>query len=73
MRKLAFLLLLFFSFSACKTDQIDDCYDPAIQHSNMCTMDCPGVCGCDGKTYCNECVAGWEGIAVVKNTPCDQD
>jgi hypothetical protein len=22
-----------------------------------CTADCPGVCGCDGKFYCNACVA----------------
>jgi hypothetical protein len=22
-----------------------------------CTQDCPGVCGCDGKFYCNACVA----------------
>jgi hypothetical protein len=29
-----------------------------------CTADCPGVCGCDGKFYCNECVAHQSGVDV---------
>jgi len=27
-----------------------------------CTDDCPGVCGCDGKQYCNECQAQSAGV-----------
>ena len=31
-----------------------------------CTADCIGVLGCDGKTYCNECVARRNGIKIIK-------
>jgi hypothetical protein len=30
-------------------------------------MDCPGVVGCDGKNYCNECIARTQGIRVKWN------
>jgi hypothetical protein len=29
-----------------------------------CTADCPGVCGCDGKTYCNACAAWKVGVST---------
>jgi hypothetical protein len=35
-----------------------------------CTADCPGVCGCDGKTYCNVCGAHVAGTNVEKNGAC---
>ncbi len=39
------------------------CYDPALKAvDRVCTMDCPSVCGCDGKTYCNDCIAKQNGI-----------
>lgn len=44
-----------------------DCYDSKLyrQHKNdICTMDCPGVTGCDGQTYCNECEANKKGIRI---------
>jgi hypothetical protein len=47
----------------------DGCYSQKLynQHKNdICTHDCPGVTGCDGKTYCNECEANKQGIAVVE-------
>jgi hypothetical protein len=35
------------------------------EHSGICPENCPGVKGCDGKTYCNECDANRNGITVV--------
>jgi hypothetical protein len=35
-----------------------------------CTKDCPGVCGCDGKFYCNACIAHSEGIDDTTDTSC---
>lgn len=30
----------------------------------VCTSDCPGVCGCDGRWYCNECLANAAGVSI---------
>lgn len=41
------------------------CYDKALEATykdRACTMDCPGIKGCDGKTYCNTCIAAQHGI-----------
>src|SRR5262249_13189613 len=35
-----------------------------------CDADCPGVCGCDGKFYCNTCDANAAGIDVSNETAC---
>jgi len=35
-----------------------------------CTADCPGVCGCDGKFYCNVCSANGLGIDTSNDTSC---
>ncbi len=50
----------------------DDCYNAqmARNHSGGCTTDCPGICGCDGNTYCNECEANRVGISKVSDGPC---
>lgn len=35
-----------------------------------CTADCPGVCGCDGMDYCNECTAAGSGMSIAHASPC---
>lgn len=32
---------------------------------DVCTEDCPGVCGCDMKFYCNACLAHQAGVGVT--------
>lgn len=58
------MLLIASLFTSCKKD---NCFDQALYdewHDKGCTTDCPGVVGCDGKTYCNECEANRNGIRV---------
>jgi hypothetical protein len=39
---------------------------------DSCTKDCPGVCGCDSKSYCNACEAHRGGVDDVPDTTCMQ-
>ena len=36
-----------------------------------CDADCPGVCGCDGKFYCNACGANVSGVDVSDDLSCN--
>ena len=62
MKMLAVIALSIFVLSSCKDPVQHECYDETIVHTDVCTEDCPGIEGCDGKTYCNECIAAREGI-----------
>lgn len=60
------LLLTLILTTSC---MVDSCYDEEVYQANKdnaCPQDCPGVTGCDGKTYCNECVALGQGISVIE-------
>ena len=35
-----------------------------------CPDDCPGVCGCDHRTYCNECMAHAAGVSASTDASC---
>ena len=35
-----------------------------------CNKDCPGVCGCDGTHYCNECLANMAGQDINASATC---
>lgn len=67
---LLFTIMVTLCLFSCKEK---NCYDAEMEanHPGFCTQDCPGVCGCDGKTYCNECIANSKGIAVVSFEPCE--
>jgi hypothetical protein len=67
-RVCAFIAIVILSLanSSC-SKSISGCYDEQLyqQHKNdICTADCPGVIGCDGKFYCNECDALRHGIRL---------
>ena len=63
------LFVVLISLIGCKDE---DCFDAQLKenHSGVCTEDCPGICGCDGNTYCNECIANSQGIALVSEKAC---
>lgn len=62
-----YLLVLITCLSvSCKKDK-PTCYDPSLERKakgSPCLADCPGVTGCDGKFYCNECEANIKGIKI---------
>ena len=62
----AVLLFTIIAFS-CSDNESEACFDKQLHEEHkddICMQDCPGVRGCDGKTYCNECIANSQGIRV---------
>jgi hypothetical protein len=71
--KILFVLLfalLAMTIGSCNKEE--DCYNENLQVDGYCTGLCwnGGVCGCDGRTYCNECIANSQGIRVISDKPC---
>lgn len=66
MKHIIYISIFAAIISSCKKDT-SNCFDPDLKkqyESQNCVQDCPGVEGCDGKTYCNECIANSQGIRV---------
>ena len=63
------LAVLTVTLSFCKKKLPESCYEKSYENSHKndaCITNCPGVIGCDKKTYCNECEMHRMGIKETK-------
>ncbi|MFN2438290.1 MAG: Kazal-type serine protease inhibitor family protein [Chitinophagaceae bacterium] len=70
--KFIYIILIAFMLVNCKTPSnkdINDCKGQAVADC-MCTMQYDPVCGCDNKTYSNDCVARCAGVKSWKKGEC---
>lgn len=74
----SFIAILFISLSSCskKTEEdiANQCIDESLINTDAaCYLIYAPVCGCDGTTYSNDCIATNNGVLQFEEGPCNSN
>ena len=68
-KEISFYLLIFIQLSGCSKSENESC--KSEKKIIACTKEYMPVCGCDGITYSNKCVAESEGVNSWSKGACN--